>query len=166
MPDYNDAFKAKMVQRMLGPRAVSATVLGREVGVPQSTLSSWVRKARRRMEQQERSTGVPERRDARDKLRIVSAAEGMPDDDVGAFLRREGVHQTELEQWRGATLEALGESTARSSAPESKRVKQLEREVKRKDRALAEAAAILVLQKKVRALWGDEDDDTDEGSGK
>jgi transposase len=166
MPEYTDAFKAKMVQRLLGPRAVSAVALSREIGVPQSTLSAWLRKARRPMERQERSASVPERRDARDKLRIVTTAEGMPDDEVGAFLRREGVHQTELEQWRAAMLEALGESTGRPSTPESKRVKQLEREVKRKDRALAEAAALLVLQKKVRALWGDEDDDTDEGSGK
>lgn len=43
---------------------------------------------------------------------------------------------------------------------ESRRVRELERELRRKDKALAEAAALLVLQKKVQALWGDGDDDT------
>ena len=45
-------------------------------------------------------------------------------------------------------------------------IKDLERQLRRKDKALAEAAALLILQKKVRELWGDEDDDTDEGNGK
>jgi hypothetical protein len=38
-------------------------------------------------------------------------------------------------------------------------MRDLERELKRKDKALAEAVALLVLSKKARALWGEEDDD-------
>ena len=41
-----------------------------------------------------------------------------------------------------------------------KRIKDLEKELLRKDRALAEAAALLVLKKKAQDLWEDEDDDT------
>ncbi len=40
-------------------------------------------------------------------------------------------------------------------------MRELERQLRRKDKALAEAAALLVLQKKAQALWGDADDDTD-----
>jgi transposase len=43
---------------------------------------------------------------------------------------------------------------------EARRVRELEKELRRKDKALAEAAALLVLQKKVQAIWGDADDDT------
>jgi transposase-like protein len=82
------------------------------------------------------------------------------------LLRREGVHEAQLDQWRQAadeaTLSALGGRKQRSA--EQKKVRQLERELKRKDKALAEAAALLVLQKKVRALWADEDESTTEGS--
>ena len=46
------------------------------------------------------------------------------------------------------------------------RIKELERELRRKDKALAETAALLVLKKKVQAIWGDEDDDTEPKSGK
>ena len=42
-----------------------------------------------------------------------------------------------------------------------RRVRELERELNRKEKALAEAAALLVLKKKAQAIWGDEDDDTD-----
>jgi hypothetical protein len=46
-------------------------------------------------------------------------------------------------------------------APEVKRIRELERDLRRKDKALAETAALLVLKKKAQAIWGDEDDDTD-----
>jgi len=46
-------------------------------------------------------------------------------------------------------------------APEGKRVRELEKELRRKDKTLAETAALLVLKKKAQAIWGDEDDDTD-----
>ena len=65
-----------------------------------------------------------------------------------------------------AVSEALGGSgprpTERARSEDKRRLKKLERELARKDKALAEAAALLVLQKKVQAIWGDEDDDTDE----
>ena len=44
---YTDAFKAQMVNRMVGPSAVSASVLARQVGVSQPTLSPWLREANR-----------------------------------------------------------------------------------------------------------------------
>ena len=64
-----------------------------------------------------------------------------------------------MAQWRAAALEGLG--PARSKRSEQRRVQELEKELRRKDKALAEAAALLVLQKKVRAIWGDGDDDTE-----
>ena len=63
-----------------------------------------------------------------------------------------------LAEWKAAMLEAL--SPQRKTTGDSRRVRELEKQLRRKDKALAEAAALLVLQKKVRALWGDEDDDT------
>jgi hypothetical protein len=44
----------------------------------------------------------------------------------------------------------------------TRRIRKLERELARKEKALAEAAALLVLKKKVEDLWEDEDDDTGE----
>ena len=54
----------------------------------------------------------------------------------------------------------------RSAYGDSRKVRELEKELRRKDKALAEAAALLVLQKKAQALWGDEDDDTGPKSDK
>ena len=84
----------------------------------------------------------------------------MNDSELGEFLRREGIQEEDLERWREEALGGLG--GARKAQPPSKRLRELERELRRKDKALAEAAALLVLAKKARALWGDEDDDTSE----
>ena len=101
---------------------------------------------------------------AEDKLKIVLEAQNIPDDQLGAFLRTKGIHETHLQQWRAQMLEGLGskptaKKPARSSA-EARKIKELEKELKRKEKALAETAALLVLKKKVHAIWGDEDEDT------
>ena len=100
------------------------------------------------------------------------AAAALGPDELGAFLRREGVHAAELEQWRETVVDAaklaLEGGAARSSSrgADTKRIKELERDLRRKDRALAETAALLVLQKKVHEIWGDGDDGTGEGNAK
>jgi len=105
---------------------------------------------------------------AEEKLAAVIEAATLPDEDLGAFLRRKGLHEAQLEEWRQQVLSGLASRPARASKPtgEARRVKELEKELRRKDKALAEAAALLVLQKKVRAIWGDEDDDTAQKNGR
>jgi hypothetical protein len=65
-----------------------------------------------------------------------------------------------LRQWRDTALSGFSTRPSRAGREERKRVKELERELKRKDKALAETAALLVLQGKMQALWADEDDPT------
>ena len=174
MTEYTEAFKSKMVQRMSGPRAKTATALAPEVGVPQPTLSRWLRTAQGNLvpmakdppqvtapavERAPAPAKRPEDWSAEERLRAVLDSSRLTDEELGAFLRREGLHEATLREWRAAALEGLGPQRATRS--EQKRVQELERQLRRKDKALAEAAALLVLQKKVRALWGDGDDDTE-----
>ena len=101
-----------------------------------------------------------------EKLRVVVEAGSVDDSALGEFLRREGLHEAQLKEWRAEAEAALSGPAKRKgkASAESLRVKQLERELRRKDKALAEASAILVLKKKAAAIWGDEDDDTTEGN--
>lgn len=176
--NYSESFKAKMVQRLSAPNAISAISLSKEVGVSQSQLSRWLRTARTvvPMKKELPSDRAPQAaggvRTAAEKLRIVMAAAALESDELGAFLRREGVHEAELEQWRAAVLEAGqtaldgGGARAPARAGEGKRIKELERELRRKDKALAEAAALLVLQKKFHTYLEERDRDTDDENEK
>lgn len=171
---YTDSFKAKMVQRLSAPNAITAMSLSKEVGVSQSQLSRWLRMARTvaPMTKDRPSDrvvqGSTRSRSASEKLRIVTQAAALGPDELGPFLRREGVHEAELEQWRAAAQAALENDGARTPARsgEGKRVKELERELRRKDKALAEAAALLVLQKKFHTYLEERDKDTDEENEK
>ena len=176
MQEYGEGFKSKMVQRLTGPRRMSATALASEVGIPQSTLSRWLRAAQATVVDMSKGSAqvtvpspeqpapakAPKRTEdwsAEERLRAVLESSRLSGEELGAFLRREGLHEATLAQWRAAALEGLGPT--RSKRSEQRRVQELEKELRRKDKALAEAAALLVLQKKVRAIWGDGDDDTE-----
>lgn len=97
-----------------------------------------------------------------EKLAIVLEAAGLSEGEVGVLLRSKGIPSALLEEWRQQALTGLrGTKQIGANVAGSKRIKDLERELRRKDKALAEAAALIILQKKVREALGDEDDDTD-----
>lgn len=163
---YSESFKAEMVRKMAVPGGPSANTLAEEVGVHQSTLSRWLRQGAK-VTGMSKKARRPQDRSATEKLEAVLEAASLSDEELGSFLRREGLHRTHLEQWRQQMLSALDTTkTRRKSAAENRRIRDLEKEVRRKDAALAETAALLVLKKKAQAIWGDGDDDTTARSGK
>lgn len=168
---YSNGFKARMVRRMAGAEGISATALAKEVGVSQATLSRWLRGASTvgamggGQNNREGGGKSPRRWTAEEKLRVVNEAARLSDTELGAFLRKEGVHQAQLDEWRVVIAEAAKNALSGSKrrakvSPESKRIQELERELLRKDRALAEVTALLALKKKAQEIWGDGDDDT------
>lgn len=182
---YSDAMKARMIRRMTGPGAVTATALAEESGIPQPTLSRWLRSAgtvkpvTKSRRNAPKTASVPPKRTQdwtpQEKMQAVLDAAGLSDEELGAFLRRRGLHREVLEQWRTQALEAatsaLTEGTSRRKrsrgpSPEQQKIRELERELRRKDKALAETTALLVLKKKFQALFGDEEDDTSPESDK
>lgn len=163
---YSEGFKARMIERMTGPEGITANALAREVGMSQPTLSRWVRERRLGA----MSDKLPKKRrswTAAEKLRVVQEASKLSEDELGTFLRHEGLHQAQLDEWTSSALAGLAppKRSSRTKSPEAKRIETLERELRRKDKALAEVTALLVLKKKLEAYYGVEDDDTDTRSG-
>jgi len=153
---FSVAFKQKMVQRLTGNNAVSASQLAREAGVRQQNLSRWLQEARSLPIMVDKPKRTAREWTVERKARVLAAASTLDGEALTAYLKREGVKFPEYEQWRIA----LDEGGAASAAT-NKRIRQLERELARKEKALAEAAALLILKKKVETLYGeDEDDDT------
>jgi len=159
-----------MVQKLVGPDAVSANALARAEGISNSSLSKWLRQAGTMsdMKNKPNKNGSSQRRPQdwplEEKLRAILEIDQLPSDQVGVYLREKGLHEAQIKQWRQAVSEALGAGALRKNRSkkdaEWKKIKRLEKELKRKDKALAETAALLVLKKKAAAIWGDEDDDT------
>lgn len=169
---YSESIRAKMIMRMTGPNPMTARAVERETGITQPTLSRWLREAGRLKAVSTGESTPPSKRTqdwtAQERLQAVLDAAAMSEDELGAFLRRTGLHREQLELWRKQALEAaasaLDESEQRKrggATVENRRVRELQRELHRKEKALAEVTALLVLKKKADAIFGDEEDDTD-----
>ncbi len=180
---YPDMFKNAMIQKMTGPGAISASALSKLVDVPQVTLSKWLRMAgigssynfpnnakEYSTMTQTKNPRRPNDWSAEEKLQVVLEAATFDEDQLGEFLRKKGLHKTHLEQWRLQMLDGLqngfSKKKTKPNKAELKRIRSLEKEIKRKDKALAETAALLVLKKKVQEIWGDEDDPTTGSKGR
>jgi transposase len=153
---YSLAFKQKMIERLTGKEALSAAQLSREIGVRQQNLSRWLQEAR--------SLPLVRSRDVtqkaftlEQKARVLIEAANLRGEQLQAYLDREGIKLADFERWRIALQEEGREPTATS-----KRICQLERELARKEKALAEAAALLVLKKTITKGHADEDDGDEE----
>jgi transposase len=158
MKPYSMAFKVKMVRRMTGREAMSARQLGHETGVAQQSLSRWLQDARSLSDVTRRNHTKREAKkwSVEEKARVVARAAELSGDQLAEFLEDEGLILGQLEQWRLAL-----EDEGYADKAVRRRIGKLERELARKEKALAETAALLVLQKKVEDLWEAEDDVTD-----
>lgn len=162
--EYAQGFREQMIRKMLPPTRTSATALAKDSGVAQSTLSRWLREARTVAPVAKKTTSRGGRKwTAAEKLRVLAEAVKLGEGELGELLRREGIHEAQLRQWRADAEAALTEAPGRGRrSPEAARIRELERELRRKDKALAEASALIILKKKASEIWGweDEDDDT------
>jgi transposase len=156
---FSPAFKTKALTRLIGREAISARQLGQEIGVPQTTLSRWLEEARSlpRVPPPKK----PNAPTVDEKIKILAGATTLTGEQLSAFLEQYGVRLAEFDQWRLALDEE-----GRSSKAVTNRIRGLERELARKEKALAEAATLLILKKRLQSAFGVEDDGTDEGSEK
>ena len=137
--------------RLLPPESAPPEVVAREIGVSADTLERW-RSEALAAPARERTWTAAARLDA-----VITTA-AMDEAARSAWCREHGVYPQQLQQWRDSATQALAEpEEARASPQQTKqdrrRIRGLERELRRKDKALAETAALLVLTKKVSAIF-------------
>ena len=151
MARYGEVLKNRVVARLLPPECANVGAVAEEIGVSVQTLERW------REDVQSRPAGG-QAWTAGARLEAVITAAALDEAGKSAWCREHGVYPTELDQWRASATTALAEPEEVRASPQAtrqdkKRIKELERELLRKDRALAETAALLVLSKKVAAIF-------------
>jgi len=148
---YGQVFKDKAVARLLPPESAAVEVVAREVGIGVGTLQRWREDVQSRPARGRAWT-------ARARLEAVITTAALDEASKNAWCRQHGVYPAELDKWHASATAALaGPEEARASPQatraDKKRIKELERDLLRKERALAETAALLVLSKKVEAIF-------------
>ena len=156
MARYGQTFKDRAVARLLPPESAAVELVAREVGVATGTLQRW-------REDVQSRPALGRAWTAAARLEAVVTTAAMPETGKSAWCREQGIYPAELEKWCASATAALAEPQDARASPQAtrqdrKRIKELERELLRKDRALAETAALLVLSKKVTAIFSRNED--------
>ena len=156
MARYGQAFRDRAVARLLPPESAAVHVVAREIGIGAKTLERWREQAQSRPARGRAWT-------AGARLDAVITTAAMNEAATSAWCREHGVYPAELDKWRASCTTALADPEDARASPQAtrasaKRIKELERDLLRKDRALAETAALLVLSKKVAAIFNTGED--------
>lgn len=165
MSKYSAELKSKVLRQLLPPDSLSVKELSEKEGIPQGTLYTWREK--------ELSMGVAMSTEksvavkswsAEQKLAVVVETYSMNAAELGEYCRSKGLYPDQVKSWKKSCLSGYSVSSKvkRSETEQAKkskkRIRSLEKELHRKEKALAEAAALLTLGKKYDALWADKEE--------
>ena len=150
MGRYSQEFKERAVAGLLPPESAPVHSVSQELGVSVATLERWRAEA----------LSTPDRDrvwTAAARLQAVITTAAMDEAQRSAWCRENGVYPSELQQWKENATAALSEVPEERATPQQarearKRIMELERDVRRKDKALAETTALVVLSKKFEAI--------------
>lgn len=162
MKNYPKELKESITARMLPPNNISVPELVRETGIPKDTLYTWRSNARKG--DTPALSIAPKELSSEEKFNIVLETASLNEVELGEYCRRKGLFPHMIDAWqetcrRAHTLLAPKAKADRTAIrAQKKEIKRLEVELRRKEKALAEAAALLILQKKARSLWEDPED--------
>jgi transposase len=162
---FSEEFKYSIIVQMMPPENRSIGEIARETGLSEATLYLWRKQARAK------GLAVPsgeiesERWSAQDKFLIVMETAQLSEIELAEYCRSKGLFVEQVLAWKDNCMQANGGVTQQLShlqqeiRQKNHDVKKLEKELRRKDAALAETAALLVLRKKANAIWGDGEDE-------
>ena len=162
---YSYEFKARAVQKALdrGPD-VSFNSVAQSFGIDHSTLRRWVARFQNQPYAEENMSKekTPRQWTPEQKLQAVIDCESMDQSQVSAYCREKGIFPHHVEQWKKEFTESSPKPAPQSKAKIKQLTeenKSLKKQLRRKEKALAEAAALLILKKKVDQLWETEEVD-------
>lgn len=165
MTRYSIEFKEATVKKMMPPNAVSVSKVSRETGVSDVTLYKWRSDYRNKGVAVPGDDSNPDKWGAQDKLAVVIETAALNETELSEYCRKQGLYPEQVQRWREAAMtgykrdEQLQQQQTNSRKEDKRKIKRLEAELRRKDKALAETAALLVLSKKSRAIWGEPEDE-------
>ena len=161
---YTKEEKEKLIARMLPPENYSVSKLAKETGISKSTLATWKTKAL--SGGLSKKQGRPSKKLAtREKFLVVMDTYTMSEIELAKYCRQNGYYVEDVKSWRDSCIVANDGQKEDSTelrvelTKEKKKAKELEREIRVKDKALAETTALLVLKKKLNAIFGDLEED-------
>jgi transposase-like protein len=165
MNKYSEERKQAIIRKMMPPGNTPVSQLVKETGISDCTLYTWRKEARRKGGVVPGDGKNAEDWSSDDKFAVVLETASMNAAELAEYCRKKGLYVTQVEKWKQACTQAnaaikqQNQALKASHSKDQKEIQLLKKELRRKEKALAEAAALLVLRKKADAIWGEHEDD-------
>ena len=162
MRHYPEELKKTAINKLI-ESGLSLRQFAQREGISLSTLYSW-RVKYTEADFRLTKSNTPENWTAEQKFSAVIETAAMSEVEVSEYCRKKGLFPEQIQQWKQSCISGnqseadKRKQQAQERKADKKRIKELEKELKRKDAALAETAALLVLRKKLNAYWGEDED--------
>ena len=158
---YSKRIKSSVMRKVLPPGNKSVPEVAKEMGISEQTIYNWKRLAENGSLSLDTESS-PVSLSRIEKLSLLLESKQMTDEKIGVWLREKGLHSEHLNLWEQELHDILKDKDTKyrlENAQLKKEKRELERELRRKEKALAEVAALLTLKKKAHEIWGDREDD-------
>lgn len=159
---YSRSVKVGILKKVLPPEERSIASISSETGISEQTIRNWIKEAKSGSLDEKADEKSPRNLSGSEKYQLLMESKKIPKEELGEFLRKRGLHSQHLKLWDQEFIEMVKDNGKREKKKVrdfQKQIKDLKKEVRRKDKALAETAALLVLKKKLNVLMGDKEDD-------
>lgn len=160
---FSEKFKQNMVQKLLMPNAPAATQIAKKHGFHYTNLLRWKREyANHSKMNNSKNKSTKKTYSPQEKLKAVNDTANLNENELGIYLRKNGFYSHQIDEWNNEIIIALkAKYHPQKKDPHTisieKENKELRKELNRKEKALAETAALLVLKKKVSLLFSEEE---------
>lgn len=174
---YTEGFKIQAVEKALSRSSeISLTEMAKKLGISRSALQRWITQSEKNQLEIISTTAAsslvptmtekekrPQDWSLEERLNLIIQSGSLSEEDCSKLCRVRGIFPHHIKEWKQQFISGSGLASA-SKKQETVRslrneIKVLNKDLNRKNKALAETAALLVLKKKVNAIWG-----SDEGS--
>jgi transposase-like protein len=161
MATYSKEFKEKLIKLMLPPKNKSVKELVEEYHIHEQTLYRWRKEAKSKGTVYQDNKGTKQKYSKEMQLQIIIETSQLNSHDLSEYCRRKGIYAEEIAAWKKAYIN--GETDEQSKIKQELKdkdaeLKRTKKELDRKEKALAEAAALLVLKKKMQAIWNSDEE--------
>jgi len=161
MTRYSPERKEAILSKILPPQSRSVVEVANEEGIHCSTLYTWLKTAQNNGVTMSNSTSLA----AEKKLAIIIETSPLTESELAKYCRENGFYPEQIKTWKSEFVQGMqtqkvsNKATLKEAQADKAEIKQLKKELRRKEKALAETAAILVLRKKLNAFYSPEDEE-------
>jgi len=155
---YSSGFKQGVLKKVLPPESRPVREVSKEVGIAEQTIRNWMVEVKNGSVVTGNEEIAPGERSSSEKLKLVIESKSIEPERMGEWLRERGLHSEHLALWEQELTSIMADKDTalkHELQQTKKKLKETERELVRKDKALAELAALVALKKKAEAIWGD-----------